>query len=84
MEGRPSTMPVSAYVFVECTQGKALDVARKLCDLDGVSSCHAVTGPIDVIAYIEAIDLDRLGMFIVDKIQTVEGVLRTSTNIVAD
>ena len=76
-------MAVSAYVFVECTQGKALDVVQKLSALNGVSSCHAVTGPIDVIAFIEAIDLDELGKFIVEEIQATEGVLRTSTNIVA-
>ena len=76
-------MSVSAYVFVECTQGKALDVVQNLSALDAVSSCHAVTGPVDVIAFLEAIDLDQLGKFVVEKIQTVEGVLRTSTNIVA-
>jgi DNA-binding Lrp family transcriptional regulator len=83
MEGRPFTMAVSAYVFVECTRGKALSVARKLSALNGVGSCHAVTGPIDVIAFIEASDVDALGKFVVDKIQKTEGVLRTSTNIVA-
>ena len=77
-------MAVSAYVFVECTQGKALDVSRKLSALDGVTSCHAVTGPIDVIAFIEASDIDQLGKFVVERIQATEGVLRTSSNIVAD
>jgi len=76
-------MTVSAYVFVECTQGKALDVVKKLSALDGVGACHAVTGPIDVIAFIEAADIDGLGKLIVEKIQKAEGVLRTSTNIVA-
>ena len=76
-------MAVSAYVFVECTQGKALDVSKKLSGLDGVATCHAVTGPIDVIAFIEASDIDELGRFVVEKIQSTEGVLRTSTNIVA-
>ncbi len=76
-------MPISAYVFVDCTQGRALDVAKKLSTVDGVASCHAVTGPVDVIAFIEAPDITEIGKFIVEKIQSVEGVLRTSTNIVA-
>jgi len=76
-------MTVSAYVFVECTQGKALNVAKKLSALDSVGACHAVTGPIDVIAFIEAADINDLGKFVVEKVQTTEGVLRTSTNIVA-
>jgi DNA-binding Lrp family transcriptional regulator len=76
-------MAVSAYVFVHCSQGKALEVSRKLSGVDGVISSHAVTGPVDVIVYIEAPDINDLGAFIVEKIQSVEGVLRTSTNIVA-
>ena len=76
-------MPVSAYVFVDCTQGRALDVAKTLSTVDGVASCHAVTGPVDVIAFIEAPDITEIGKFIVEKIQSTEGVLRTSTNIVA-
>lgn len=75
-------MAVSAYVFVECTQGKALDVSSSLSKLDGVTSCHAVTGPVDVIAFIETPDINELGKFVVDKIQSTGGVLRTSTNIV--
>jgi DNA-binding Lrp family transcriptional regulator len=76
-------MAVSAYVFVECSQGKALEVSRKLSGVDGVTSSHAVTGPVDVIVYIEASDINDLGTFVVEKIQWVPGVLRTSTNIVA-
>jgi DNA-binding Lrp family transcriptional regulator len=42
-----------------------------------------VTGPIDVIAFIEAGDITDVGKFVVDEIQATDGVLRTSTNIVA-
>ena len=77
-------MAVSAYVFVECTQGKALDVSQKLSGVDGVTSSHAVTGPVDVIVFVETPDINDLGKFVVERIQSVEGVLRTSTNIVAD
>ncbi|RJP65741.1 MAG: Lrp/AsnC family transcriptional regulator [Candidatus Abyssobacteria bacterium SURF_17] len=75
-------MAISAYVFVECTQGKAIDVSKKLTKLSGVKAAHAVTGPIDVIAFIEAADINDLGRFVVEKIQSTAGVLRTSTNIV--
>jgi DNA-binding Lrp family transcriptional regulator len=77
-------MPISAYVFVECIQGKALDVNSRLRKVQGVRESHVVTGPIDVIAFVEAGDINQLGKFIVDNIQSVGGVLRTSTNIVAD
>ncbi|MBI4830691.1 MAG: Lrp/AsnC ligand binding domain-containing protein, partial [Candidatus Lindowbacteria bacterium] len=35
-----------------------------------------------VIAFIEAPDINELGKFVVEKIQSTPGVLRTSTNIV--
>ncbi len=75
-------MAISAYVFVECTQGKALEVSQNLSTLDGVTSCHAVTGPVDVIAFVEAPDINEIGKFVVEKNQSTGGVLRTSTNIV--
>lgn len=75
-------MAISAYVFVECAQGKALDVSHKLLQIDGVRTCHAVTGPVDVIAFVEAADINELGRVVVDKIQGTDGVFRTSTNIV--
>ncbi len=75
-------MAISAYVFIECTQGKALEVSKKLSELDGVNACDAVTGPVDVIAFIQSPDINELGRFVVEKIQATNGVLRTSTNIV--
>lgn len=77
-------MPISAYIFVECVPGKALEVSEKLRKVKGVRQCHAVTGPIDVIAFVEADDINQIGKFLVDKIQSIGGVLRTSTNIVAE
>ncbi|MBI5115173.1 Lrp/AsnC ligand binding domain-containing protein [Candidatus Poribacteria bacterium] len=75
-------MAISAYVFIECTQGKALDVCKKLSKIKGINSCHAVTGPVDVIAFIDSPDINELGKFVVEKIQSTPGVMRTSTNIV--
>ncbi len=77
-------MSISAYVFVECIQGKALDVKKQMMKIDQVQDCHVVTGPIDIIAFVEEEDINELGRFVVEKIQTLGGVLRTSTNIVAD
>ena len=74
-------MSVTAYIFIEATQGKALDVADAVRALPGVSSCYAVTGPVDVIALVEADDINRLGEFTVTRIQSIHGVLRTTTNI---
>lgn len=74
-------MSITAFIFIEVTQGKALDVAENVRSLPGVAQCYAVTGPVDVIALVEAEDINQLGMFTVTKIQPISGVLRTTTNI---
>ncbi|HXW85049.1 MAG TPA: Lrp/AsnC ligand binding domain-containing protein, partial [Candidatus Binataceae bacterium] len=60
------------------------DVATKLRQVSGVSTAHAVTGPHDIIAIVEAPDVTSLGEMIVQKVQSVPGVNRSLTSIVAD
>lgn len=75
-----------AYVLIEAAVGKAKSVAEGVTRLKfpdiKVISVDAVTGPFDVIALLEADDLDRLGRAITDGIQTVDGVQRTTTCLV--
>ena len=77
-------MAISAYIFVECTAGMAKDVARKIAERKGVKSCHAITGPFDVIVLVESSDVRTLGDFSVSKIQGIPGVIRTETNVIID
>ncbi len=75
-------MTVSAFIFLECAAGRAKDVAKQVAKISGVKLSYAVTGPHDVIAFVEAADINALGTTIVSKIQGVSGVLRTTTNVV--
>jgi DNA-binding Lrp family transcriptional regulator len=77
-------MPLSAYVFIECTAGAAREVAEEVRRVRGVQQSNATTGPYDVIALVEASDVNVLGDFIVSKIQSISGVLRTQTNVIVD
>ena len=77
-------MAISAYVFIECTAGAAREVAQEISKIKGVVRANATTGPYDVIALVEASDMNVLGDFIVTKIQSLSGVLRTQTNVVVD
>ena len=77
-------MAISAYIFVECAAGMAKDVVRKIAEIKGVKSCHAITGPFDVIALVESSDVRTLGDFSVSKIQGIPGVIRTETNVIID
>jgi len=67
------------YVLIQTTAGKVPDVLRAVRALSGVKMAHAVTGPYDIIAYIEASDFNTCGHLIMDRLQKINGVWRTLT-----
>jgi len=75
---------VRAYVFVECTLGRALQVAEALAQVPGVETAHPVTGAFDVIAFVTADDLVVLGDLLSLRIHRLPGVLKTTTNVVVE
>ncbi len=77
-------MAIAAYIFIETMQGKSKLIAGQIGEIAGVKTAHSVTGPYDVIAYVESDSLMSLGDFIVSKIQATPGVLRTLTNVIID
>ncbi len=70
---------VEAYVLIQTEVGKAAQVADEVRKIQGVESADDVTGPYDVIARVEADDVDQLGKLVVARIQGVEGITRTLT-----
>ena len=77
-------MSVQAFILIDTSPGKAREVAGKVRQVAGISAAHAVTGPHDIIAIATAGDVTSLGELVVQKIQSVHGVNRTLTSIVAD
>ena len=74
-------MMVCGYVLVDADLGKALEVAEKISKIEGVSSVCAVTGEYDIIAHFAVDDVSEVGKFIVEKIQSIEGVSGTQTSL---
>jgi len=70
---------ITAYVLIQVKVGRSAQVASEIARIEGVSSCDVVSGPYDVIAFAEAIDLDDLGKLVVARIQAVDDVTRTLT-----
>lgn len=75
---------VTAYVLISAEPGKTTEVVRGVGKIAGVKSVHAVTGPYDAIAFIEAANFSAIGDLIVAKIQKVEGVSRTLTCVTVE
>ena len=70
---------MKAYVLINASPGRALEVAKKMEGVSGISAADAITGEYDVIAVCEAEDVDSIGQMIVDNIQKIDGVFKTVT-----
>jgi DNA-binding Lrp family transcriptional regulator len=72
-------MATKAYILIETAVGKTRDVVQAVRNIPGMRSVDAVTGPYDVIAVLEADDLNAIGHIVTERVHTVSGVLRTVT-----
>ncbi len=69
-------MTKRAFVLINTAQGKAKEVSDSIKRRNGVVSTHAVTGPYDVIAVVEAEDFTEIGDIVIFKIAHIPGVDR--------
>ena len=72
-------MATKAFILVETAVGKTRDVANSLKEVGGMQSVDVVTGPYDVIAVIDAPDINTMGTLVTEKLHTITGVVRTVT-----
>ncbi|EWT00158.1 AsnC family transcriptional regulator [Intrasporangium oryzae NRRL B-24470] len=70
---------VQAYILIQTEVGKAATVAEQIAGITGVTLAEDVTGPYDVIARVEASNVDDLGRLVIAKLQDVPGITRTLT-----
>jgi len=75
---------IGAYVLIKIAPGKTRGLTQQISKIEGVKTAHPVTGMFDIIAYLEAADINSLTATVRTKIQTLEGVLRTHTAIVGE
>jgi DNA-binding Lrp family transcriptional regulator len=75
-------MSVKAYILVNVEVGMGEDVLEALSATEGVKSAHNVTGPYDVIAFVEVPDTAALGGLVVNEIQLIDGIDYTLTCVV--
>ncbi|UCG37179.1 MAG: Lrp/AsnC ligand binding domain-containing protein [Candidatus Bathyarchaeota archaeon] len=71
---------MQAYILISTDAGKPWKVAESALKIDGVKIAHAVTGPFDVVAFVESTSIDELGELL-EKIHAINGVLKTQTAI---
>ena len=72
-------MSTRAFILIETAVGKTREVGDTLRGVGGMQSVDVVTGPYDVIAVIDAADINTMGALVTEKIHTISGVVRTVT-----
>jgi DNA-binding Lrp family transcriptional regulator len=70
---------VTAYVLINTSPGRAMEVAKRLQGTRGITVADAITGEYDVIARIEGEDVNAIGGVIVEAVQKIDGVFKTVT-----
>ncbi|MEJ2706256.1 MAG: Lrp/AsnC ligand binding domain-containing protein [Anaerolineales bacterium] len=75
---------MKAYVLINVRIGGIDEVLRNLRRLEGVIEAHMTFGPYDVVAVVEAADINRLGNMLSAYIHPIPGVLETLTCLAVD
>lgn len=74
------TSPSStAYVFINIEAGTAHKVFRELDRISNIAQLDIVTGPYDMIALVQGSDFNQIGNVVMNKIQTIEGIVSSIT-----
>jgi DNA-binding Lrp family transcriptional regulator len=64
--------------------GKVRQVSKELEGLRGVRTVHVVTGPYDLVVFVEAKDLSTMTNTVVEGIHKIKGVVDTNTAIIVE
>lgn len=75
-------MAISAFVLIDVSGNHTKSAYKTLTRIQGVKSLHAVTGPFDLIAHIEAETIEELNDLVLSRIRSVDGITKTSTALV--
>jgi DNA-binding Lrp family transcriptional regulator len=72
-------MTAKAFILIETAVGRNKEIVNNIKLLEGVTSVDYVTGPYDVIAIIEAENLNHIGDLVTRHIHPISGITRTTT-----
>ena len=72
----------AAFILIVTNVGRPFAVAEEISEIENVEIAYSVTGPYDVIAYVETEkELDGRLREIAEEIHSIQGVIETLTSI---
>ena len=70
---------IKAYVLVVTNPGETKHVFHSIEAVPGVTECHEVMGPYDIVAEVEISEMTEMTAILRQKIRAIEGVKSTVT-----
>ncbi len=74
-----SSKPVRAFVLVQTLPGRVAAIMRELEKMAGVKGVDPVTGPFDIVVYLEVGELGDISGVVAGTIGGLKGVTHTTT-----
>jgi DNA-binding Lrp family transcriptional regulator len=72
---------MKAYILTKVHKGEINEVVRQLRKLKNVKEANMTFGPFDVVALVDAKDVNELGSLLASEIQPIPGIEETLTCI---
>ena len=73
---------MKAYILINVDLHYIRTVAEALRLVDGITQVYVVTGPYDMIAFLESADINGITQLVTDSIQNIPGITKTLTGFV--
>ena len=70
---------MKAYVLINVRPGEIKQVVNTLHRLEGVLEAYMTFGPYDIVATLQALDINHLGSLLSNDIQPIPGIIETLT-----
>ena len=72
---------ITAIVFIQADVARLSEIAEQIADITGVSEVYSVTGDLDLLAMVRVRTHEEIAVVVADRVNKVEGVLSTQTQI---
>jgi len=73
---------IRAYILIKADPREIPSIMLALSTFEGVKTADVVTGPYDIIVFVEVANQDELGRLVINKIHSLEGVREALTCVV--
>ncbi len=75
---------MKAFVLIKVEPGKVKSVVQEVSSMKHVKEVYCITGPDDIIAFLDAEDAKEISEVILADLHSIEGISATDTRLVVE